>query len=197
MLQILIKVVGKGTRALADMEPGRVVDIVGPVGRAFDLSSGGLHVLIGGGIGTAPLLFLAKRLLRDNEPFSIKVLLGACTGDEIATVADDFKSVGVAVELATEDCSLGSQGLVTDLMGGLEQGGGPLTVYGCGHPPMLKAVAGICREKNWTCQVSLETIMACGLAACLGCAVMRADMNGYVHVCKDGPVFNMDEVAWI
>jgi dihydroorotate dehydrogenase electron transfer subunit len=99
--------------------------------------------------------------------------------------------------MATEDGSLGIQGLVTGLMQDLEQGGKPLMIYGCGPYPMLKAVAGICKEKGWACQVSLETIMACGLAACLGCAVMRADMNGYVHVCKDGPIFDMEEVAWL
>ena len=197
MLQLLIKVIGKGTRALADMEKGRKLDIVGPVGRPFTLSSDNQHILVGGGIGTAPLLFLAKRLLRNNEPSSIHVLLGGRTGDEIAAVAADFKSMGLAVDMATEDGSLGIQGLVTGLMQDLEQGGKPLMIYGCGPYPMLKAVAGICKEKGWACQVSLETIMACGLAACLGCAVMRADMNGYVHVCKDGPIFDMEEVAWL
>lgn len=196
-LQILIKVIGKGTRALAAMDKGRELDIVGPVGRGFSCSSDNYHILVGGGIGTAPLLFLADHLLRDNEPSAIRVLLGARTGDEIAAVAADFDSMGLAVDIATEDGSFGKPGLVTGLMSGLREGDRPLMVYGCGPYPMLKAVAGICREKKWACQVSLETMMACGLAACLGCAVMRADMNGYVHVCKDGPVFNMDEVAWL
>jgi dihydroorotate dehydrogenase electron transfer subunit len=197
MLQLLIKVIGKGTRALADMQVGRKLDIVGPVGRPFTYSSDNHHILVGGGIGTAPLLFLAKRLLRNNEPSSIHVLLGARTGGEITAVAEDFKNMELAVDLATEDGSLGKQGLVTGLMSDLEQDGKPLMIYGCGPYPMLKAVAGICMEKGWACQVSLETIMACGLAACLGCAVMRADMKGYVHVCKDGPIFDMEEVAWL
>jgi len=73
----------------------------------------------------------------------------------------------------------------------------PVMVYACGPYPMLRAVAGVSRDRGWACQVSLETIMACGLGACLGCAVLRADMNGYVHVCKDGPVFDADDVAWL
>lgn len=196
LLQILIKVIGKGTRALAEAAPGEKLDIVGPVGRSFNCSSKGSHTLVGGGIGTAPLLFLAKHLLRENEPSSLRVLLGACTKDEIAEVAEDFARMGLAVDIATEDGSLGRQGLVTDLMADPEQDDS-MMVYCCGPYPMLKAVVGICRQNSWACQVSLETIMACGLAACLGCAVMRADMKGYVHACKDGPVFNMEEVAWI
>jgi dihydroorotate dehydrogenase electron transfer subunit len=134
--------------------------------------------------------------LRKNEPSDVKVLLGARTADEIAVLKEDFASLGLSVEVATEDGSMGSQGLVTGLMAGLEQDK-PLRIYGCGPYPMLKAVAGICRENNWDCQVSLESVMACGLAACLGCAVMRADMNGYIHVCKDGPVLDAGEVAWL
>ena len=195
-LQILIKVIGRGTRAVANMETGREIDIIGPLGRSFACGSGGFHLLVGGGIGTAPLLFLAKRLLRKNEANSIRVLLGARNADEIARVADDFRSLGLAVAVATEDGSLGKHGLVTGLMADLELGEAAM-VYGCGPYPMLKAVTGICREHGWGCQVSMETIMACGLAACLGCAVMRADLNGYVHVCKDGPVFAMGEVAWL
>jgi dihydroorotate dehydrogenase electron transfer subunit len=109
---------------------------------------------------------------------------------------DDFASMGLGVKVCTEDGSLGTQGLVTDLMAPLHNEN-PAMVYTCGPYPMLRAVVGVCRDRNWACQVSLETIMACGLAACLGCAVLRADMNGYVHVCKDGPVFNADDVAWL
>ena len=100
-LQILIKVIGRGTRAVANMETGREIDIIGPLGRSFACGSGGFHLLVGGGIGTAPLLFLAKHLLRKNETYSIRVLLGARTGDEIAKVAEDFRSLGLAVEVAT------------------------------------------------------------------------------------------------
>jgi len=104
--------------------------------------------------------------------------------------------MGLGVQTSTEDGSLGKQGLVTDLMAPLYSKI-PVMVYACGPYPMLRAVAGVSRDRGWACQVSLETIMACGLGACLGCAVLRADMNGYVHVCKDGPVFDADDVAWL
>lgn len=196
LVQILFKVIGKGTQALANMEVGREIDILGPIGRGFTIADDSLHFFVGGGIGIAPLFFLAKRILKKSEPLSIRVLLGARTKGEIVALAGDFESMGLAVEIITEDGSLGKQGLVTDLMTDLQQEK-PVMIYSCGPYPMLRAVATTCRKNNWGCQVSLETIMACGLAACLGCAVQRADMNGYLHVCKDGPVFNMDDVAWL
>ena len=196
LIQILFKVIGKGTRALAGLELGGKIDILGPVGRGFTIANDSQHFLVGGGIGIAPLLFLANRILEKNEISDLKVLLGARTRDEIATLAADFESLDLAVEIITEDGSLGRQGLVTDLMVDLQQEK-PVMIYGCGPHPMLRAVAGVCQKNNWRCQVSLETMMACGLAACLGCAVQRADMKGYVHACKDGPVFNADDVAWL
>lgn len=196
LLQILFKVVGKGTQNLAGLQAGRYMDLLGPLGRGFRQNSAPAHYLVGGGIGIAPLLFLAKKLLKKNAPAALKVLLGARTKEEIALLVDDFKSMGLVVQAATEDGSLGLQGLVTDLMAPLPDEGGAM-VYACGPPPMLRAVVGVSRDKGWACQVSLETIMACGIAACLGCAVQRADLNGYVHACKDGPVFDSDEVAWL
>ncbi|MBW2501450.1 MAG: dihydroorotate dehydrogenase electron transfer subunit [Deltaproteobacteria bacterium] len=195
LVQILFKVVGRGTRALAGMQPGQQLDMLGPLGRGFAHDRPGQHYLVGGGIGIAPLLFLAKRMLKTVEPSAIRVLLGAATGTELDVLGEDFASLGIDVQLATEDGSLGEEGLVTELMASLPPGEG--TVYACGPYPMLRVVAGISRKKGWECQVSLETMMACGLAACLGCAVLRRDMNGYVHACKDGPVFNADEVAWL
>jgi len=196
LAQILFKVIGKGTRALAGMESGRKLDLLGPVGHGFAIADGCQHVLVGGGIGIAPLLFLAGHILEKNESSSVRVLLGARTKEEIFTMKGDFENMGLEVDAITEDGTLGKQGLVTDLMVDLQQGK-PVMIYGCGPYPMLRAVAGVCRENNWKCQVSLETMMACGLAACLGCAVLRADMKGYVHACKDGPVFDADDVAWL
>jgi dihydroorotate dehydrogenase electron transfer subunit len=196
LLQILFKVIGKGTQALANLRAGQQIDMLGPLGRGFAHETEHQHYLVGGGIGIAPLLFLAKKMLKKNEPSAIKVLLGARTKDEIAALVDDFETMGLEVQAATEDGSLGKQGLVTDLMAPLHNKN-PAMVYTCGPYPMLRAVVGVSRDKNWACQVSLETIMACGLAACLGCAVLRADMNGYVHVCKDGPVLDAGDVAWL
>ena len=196
LVQILIKVIGKGTQVLSSLQPGQLMDILGPLGRGFAYSPQYEHYLVGGGIGIAPLLFLAGQLFKKNKPSAVKVFLGARTKDEIAVIADEFAGMGLGVQTATEDGSLGRHGLVTDLLAPLH-GEKQVMVYTCGPYPMLRAVVGISRDRNWSCQASLETIMACGLAACLGCAVLRADMNGYVHVCKDGPVFDADDVAWL
>ena len=195
VLQLLFKVIGKGTRALARLQPGQHMDLLGPLGRGFSIAENQQHCLVGGGIGIAPLLFLAKKMLKKNEPSSIKVFLGARTKDELAILADDFASLGLDVQAATEDGTLGKKGLVTELLTSLQHGA--VAVYSCGPHAMLRAVVQLCSRNNWDCQVSLETMMACGLAACLGCAVLRPDLRGYVHVCKDGPVFDADEVAWL
>jgi dihydroorotate dehydrogenase electron transfer subunit len=195
LIQILFKVVGKGTEQLSRLKTGMWLDILGPLGRGFVIGTGQKHCLVGGGIGIAPLLYLVKGLLKKNEPATIKILIGARTKDEIDALAHDFGSLGLEVLTATEDGSLGIKGLVTDLMSSMP--GSPDMIYSCGPHPMLRAVAGVCNAKNWQCQMSLEAIMACGLGACLGCTVLRADMQGYVHVCKDGPVFNAEEIAWL
>lgn len=195
LIQILFNVVGKGTAQLSKLPTGVYLDILGPLGRGFMTGTGQCHCLVGGGIGIAPLIYLVKQLLKKNEPATIKVMLGARSKDEIYVLADDFGSLGLEVLTATEDGSLGIKGLVTDLMSSIPES--PDMIYSCGPYPMLRAVAGVCKAKSWRCQVSLEAIMACGLGACLGCTVLGADMQGYVHVCKDGPVFNTEEIAWL
>ena len=193
-LQILFKVVGKGTKMLADMERGQSLDLVGPLGQGFTPRPQQPVCLAGGGVGIAPLLFWAKELLRNIAPQEIVVLLGARTREEIEPMAQDFIRLGLPVRIATDDGSLGHHGLVTDLLQELPNAS--WAVYACGPHPMMRTAVQLCTSRGWDCQVSLETMMACGVAACLGCAVPNADGSGYVHVCKDGPVFAADEVAW-
>jgi len=193
-LQILFKVVGKGTKLLAAMDTGQSLDLVGPLGQGFTPRPQQPVCLVGGGVGIAPLLFWAKDLLRSMAPQEIVVLLGARTGDEIEPLAEDFVRMGFAVRIATDDGSRGHHGLVTELMRELPDDS--WAVYACGPHPMMRAAVQLCTIRGWDCQVSLETMMACGVAACLGCAVPNADGSGYVHVCKDGPVFAADEVSW-
>lgn len=195
-LQILFKVLGTGTRILSRLQESDQLDIVGPLGQGFNFDPGSPACLVGGGMGIAPLLFLAKKMIQKGfMPAEIIVLLGARTRDELAPLANDFKAMGVALKLITDDGSLGEKGFVTDLLGRV-QTGFRLDVFCCGPHPMMAAVAKLCEVKGYTCQVSLETMMACGLAACLGCAVSKADGSGYLHVCKDGPVFEANEVTW-
>ncbi len=196
-ISIMYKVIGKGTRLLSMKKPGEGLDIIGPLGRGFDLSrqaiKGRSAILVAGGMGVAPLLFLAAKL----KKLKIKtlVLLGASDRENICC-EPDFKNLGCRVKISTDDGSKGFEGYVSAL---LEKelsavSRQPLTVYACGPHPMLKEVARICREKNIPAGVSLEEHMSCGFGACLGCAVNTKE--GYKRVCKEGPVFDAREIVW-
>ena len=199
-VQLLYKVVGKGTRLLAAMTPGQKLNLTGPLGRGFDFAGKQAICLVGGGMGIAPLYFLAREIMRTGRrPPQCAVLLGARTAAEFGPLSQDFMEVGATeTHLATDDGSLGHHGFVAELLPQHLDPGLPWTVCTCGPHPMMRAVVSQCRKQGWECQVSLETMMACGISACLGCAIPRADLSGpYLHVCKDGPVFKAEEVAWL
>jgi len=200
-VQILFKVVGRGTQLLSQFRQGDTLSIIGPFGKGFALPHPGEEkniCLVGGGMGIAPMLFLAKRLLRASTGGGrLLALLGARTGSEIAVLQDDFAHLGIETAIATDDGSSGHHGLVTQLMLQAMEPGEEWQVLTCGPYPMMRGVVEICQGMQWPCQVSLETMMACGMGACLGCAITNPkDLSGYLHVCKDGPVFEMSEVAW-
>ncbi len=202
-LQILFKTIGKGTAFLSTRQAGDILSLVGPLGRGFTLPSQPANIcVVGGGMGIAPLFYLTKQLLRSNtEHKAIKVFLGAATASEISDLQDDFASLGVTVYTATDDGSAGHHGLVTELLTNKLDQAGNWQVFSCGPHPMMKAIASYCLKKKWSCQVSLETLMACGIAACLGCAIRGSgqaadNSKPYLHVCKEGPVFEAGEVAW-
>lgn len=205
LLQILFKVVGKGSRFLAEREKGDVLDIVGPLGHGFVTANSPSEniCIVGGGMGCAPLYFLARTLLKDHLHDKLHVYLGATTAKEIAIVKGDFENLGVKVLAATDDGSLGYHGYVTDLVSESLDKGRRWQFYTCGPHPMMRKVVGLCAAEKWSCQVSLETMMACGISACLGCTVrsspaklLNSDKQ-FLHVCKDGPVFDSGDVAWI
>jgi dihydroorotate dehydrogenase electron transfer subunit len=202
-LQILFKIIGKGTAFLSTRQVGETLSLVGPLGRGFKLPSQPANIcIIGGGMGIAPLFYLTKQLLRSNtEHKAIKVFLGAATANEITALQKDFATLGVPVFIATDDGSSGHHGLVTELLNDNLAQDENWQVYSCGPHPMMKAIAGYCSTRKWVCQVSLETLMACGVAACLGCAIRGSgqaadNSKPYLHVCKEGPVFEAGEVAW-
>jgi dihydroorotate dehydrogenase electron transfer subunit len=193
-VSFLFKIVGKGTRMLAALNPGAELDLIGPLGRGFTLSKSGSFSMIGGGMGIAPLYFLARQHMQVNRAFgNPPVLLGAQTQAELLQLAEEFVELGYPVHTATDDGTLGHHGFVTELLEEI------LTrvqqVYVCGPMPMMQVVVAQCLKAGVPCQVSLETHMACGLGACLGCNVPAAG-GGYRHVCKDGPVFHAEEVQW-
>ena len=191
---VLFKIIGRGTQLLADLEKGDEVDLIGPLGRGFDLNCQQPVCLIGGGMGIAPLAFLGKRLAAFGRDLSRDyVLLGARNREELKPLAEEFTGLGYPVLSATDDGSMGHHGFIPELLNQVlpkvER------VYCCGPHPMMQSIVKKCRQADVICQVSLETHMACGLGACLGCTVAGRDGN-YVHVCKQGPVFYSGEVSW-
>jgi len=193
-LQLLVKIIGRGTRLLSSVRPGDIVNLIGPLGRGFSRPKESPVCLVGGGIGIAPLVFFAQRFLHQSPPSEdCVVLLGSRTGNEILQLAAEFIDLGCLVLTATDDGSHGHHGLVTDLLPPyLSQ---IKKVYVCGPTAMMAAVTGICHDATVPCEASLEAHMACGLGACLGCTIHGAD-GSYKHVCKQGPVFNAEEIAW-
>lgn len=191
-IEILYKVVGGFTEQLTRLSEGDVIDLLGPLGNGFTISGkNNKIVLVGGGIGIAPLVFLAEVIAQKNADLSGSVAcLGGKTAEDILC-SSAFQSMGLRVDITTEDGSEGEQGLVTRPLERYIDGGPPDMIYACGPMPLLRAVADIAGKNNLPCELSIETIMACGLGACLGCAVNRDDTTGkYQHVCIDGPVFN-------
>lgn len=195
LLQILFKVVGRGTELLAQSRVGEQLSLIGPLGKGFVLGEPAEACLIGGGMGIAPMLFLASRFLQQpGTGTAPKVILGARNRDELAPLLGDFQKLGLEVLAATDDGSLGHHGLVTDVLKGIDPGPN-CTVYCCGPRPMMAAIHHLCLKEKIRCQVSVETVMACGMGACLGCAVpLKA--GGYVHACSDGPVFEAEDLLW-
>ena len=184
-LDFLLEEVGPGTRRLSELAAGEGLALLGPLGVGFRHEpGGGRPLLVGGGIGVAPLLCLSDALGPDAE-----VLLGFRS----AAHAEAAGLFAAEPKLATDDGSLGHPGLVTDLLREALETDTSATVYACGPPPMLEAVRAICAERNLPAQLALESGMACGFGACMGCVVATRD--GYVRVCVDGPVIEGDRLS--
>lgn len=194
-ITLLYRVVGEGTDILSRMPVNETVSMLGPLGEGFVISGGKHHCLVGGGIGIAPLLLLARQIKQEYPGDSITVLAGARNDKELLAL-EKFEPLA-EVQVSTDDGSGGHHGFVTELLDGMS--GADLLVYTCGPTPMMRGVAGIAKKHGWDCQVSLESHMACGMGACLGCAVERSGIHDgadkYLHVCKDGPVFKA-ELIW-
>lgn len=197
-IELLYKVVGSVTERMAGLREGDVLNLVAPLGQGFRLPDRAKNVmLVGGGIGVAPLVYLGSWLVNSGiKPGDIRALIGGRNKEDVLC-ADRFKDMGMAVYVSTDDGSLGEKGLVTVAMDSAIDRLKPDMVYTCGPHGMLKAVADICEKKDTPCQVSVETLMACGICACLGCAVTKRNDDGsYMHVCKNGPVFGAHELSW-
>jgi len=190
-IELLYEVVGKGTDILSKKKKGDFLDVLGPLGNGFKILSGS-SILIAGGIGVAPMVFLAEAL--PDKKIKPTILIGAKTKKEILC-DKNFGKISPDVYIATDDGSRGKRGLVSELFEKLLENSRPNIVYACGPYAMLKTIAGICKKKKINCQVSMEEKMACGIGVCLGCGVKVKD--GYKLVCKDGPIFDAREIVWI
>ncbi len=191
-IELLYKVVGEGTKKLSEYKKGDAVDILGPLGNGFSFSKHYKRVyIVAGGIGVAPMLYLVSTLLENGvEPSECQVFLGGKSKDDLLC-KDDFAEIGVAVHVTTDDGSSGDQCFVTDPLEMASERRQPDIIYACGPMEMLNCVIHIAEKNNIPCQISIETTMACGIGACLGCAVERKDAFGsYMHACLDGPVFD-------
>ncbi len=194
-IQIYFKVVGRGTEILAHVRVGETLSVFGPLGRGFEISETAPVCIIGGGLGIAPMLFLAKEVCRHKKSCSGDlIILGGRSKSEVEPLMEDFRQMGMHLLAATDDGSYGEHGYVTEVLHGIDPLAGTI-VYACGPEPMMSAVNDYCLGRKLKCQVSVESVMACGMGACLGCS-RPAREGGYVHVCKDGPVFDAGDLQW-
>ncbi|MBN1277702.1 MAG: dihydroorotate dehydrogenase electron transfer subunit [Deltaproteobacteria bacterium] len=193
---VLYRVIGKGTLALSRVTQGETLSVLGPLGRGFNLPEKGRKaILVSGGIGIAPLIFLAQKM----HDMDILFLSGYRSKKEIVPVGWAGLS-GIKTFISTDDGTIGHKGPITDLLETDISGSSheiPF-VFSCGPLPMLKRVAETTLEHQIPCQVSVETHMACGLGACQGCAVRTSSQvnRTYFHVCQDGPVFDSRSLDW-
>ncbi len=244
-VSILFKVKGRGTRALSQCRPGQALDIIGPLGKGFDIGPQSLpvptairqgvnspqttddrrqksddrsqtsedggenkravqNILVAGGMGVAPLVFLAQKLkmLSAERMAQNLLLLGAKNKKEIVC-EEDFKKLGFKIRIATEDGSRGYKGMVTDLLrqhvsntvtrAPHTDNRTPVNIYACGPAAMFRGIHTVIKNKpGINCQVSFEQFMGCGLGICCACVIETK--QGYQKVCKDGPVFNIRDI---
>jgi dihydroorotate dehydrogenase electron transfer subunit len=195
-LDFLVEAVGPGTERLAALQPGEVLGVTGPLGRPFspprDLGPGVAGaILVGGGIGLAPLAIWRRQLAELGVP--VRTLVGFRDREHSGGVEELFSCC--EVRLASDDGHVGHRGRVTDLLGVLLEGDAApsAAVYACGPPPMLETVRVMCAERGVVAELAMEAPMGCGFGACFGCAVPLAG-GGYLRLCVDGPVVDAAEI---
>ncbi len=202
VLELLYRVVGKGTQILAGLIEGSQLEVLGPLGTGYAMPDTEKNIVfIAGGIGVAPLSLLAEHLCVNSPSCGPNMIfyLGAQSSRQILGL-DKLQSLCYAVHVCTDDGSFGKQGLVTDLIRKdiKKYPPGDTIIYACGPKAMLKTLNTILGGK-YRCDVSLEERMACGVGACMGCAVAVKEGSGgaaYARVCCDGPVFGLNQIIW-
>ena len=216
--QIIYRVVGEGTQIMATLKSGDKLDIIGPLGHGFEVAQDKkVHILVAGGIGSAALFLLGEEISeKANQHSQLKILIGAQTKDKLL-LEKEFRKLNGEVLTCTDDGTSGYCGTVTKMLQEVRENNSlDCAIYACGPEPMFKALSIVCRQYLIPAQVCMERHMLCGIGACLVC-VCKVSKNGvlkhrdlkyshiqflpekdagYALVCKDGPVFNLDEVIF-
>lgn len=189
---LIFEVRGEGTKWLSQRREGDKLNVLGPLGNSFDVSQEGHYLLVGGGIGVPPLITCGECMRWPRT-----AVLGFRTKEKaFPAIVSRFEEHCEKTHLCTDDGTLGRHGFVDGQVRDLlEQDNSFTQILACGPRPMLKSVAKVAAEFGVSCQVSMEERMACGIGACLGCAIRMKD-GIMKHVCKNGPVFNAEEVDW-
>jgi dihydroorotate dehydrogenase electron transfer subunit len=194
-IEIIYRVIGKGTKIISNLQIGTYVDVLGPLGSGFKVSEKKqVAVFVGGGCGIAPLFAAAEEAKKHVK--AVYAVIGVNHRDGVLCESD-FKALGAETIVTTDDGSYGRKGVASDIL--LELLSSKLReqdsiIFACGPKPMLKAVTEIASQFKIDCQLSLDEWMACGIGACKGCAAETT--SGYKMVCKDGPVFDSKEIKW-
>jgi len=205
--QLLYRVAGKGTKILSRKKRDDVLDIIGPLGKGFRTGkSKGAIILIAGGLGIAPIFALADSLVKKkktNPPTpegrgrNVLLFYGARTKGEVLCT-DELASIGIDPVVSTDDGSLGKKGTIVNVLekhfAYKSSNVTDLLLYACGPEPMLHALSRLAKKHSLRGYVALEEKMACGLGTCLGCVVKT--IKGYKRVCKEGPVFPIEDIVW-
>jgi dihydroorotate dehydrogenase electron transfer subunit len=202
-VEILYKVVGKGTLLLSRLREGDFMEVLGPYGRAFDVYPDvGRVVFICGGIGVAPITYLASHYRRITGARNVKLVCyyGASKAENLVGI-EKIKDIMSEVFISTDDGSAGFHGLVTERFSEdiSSYDPGSSKIYACGPRSMLKQLSKLMAENPVSCQILMEERMACGVGACLGCTVLLNDVEGIgarARACIDGPVFNIRDIRW-
>jgi len=199
-IEILYRALGRGTALMSRWQVGQKIDLLGPLGKPFAKPQH-LLLLIGGGVGTPPLVMLAWQTRQEQPELPIRALIAAKTTSEVLGKEDFLKS-NVDVAVATDDGSEGHHGFVTDLLEQqLRDNKIDYSIYACGPLPMLRAVALICAKYERRALLSLEENMPCGIGVCNGCSIPvlngEGDYGQYSRICVEGPSLWSDEIDWV
>jgi len=195
-LQILFRIRGRGTAMMRELKKGSLVDVLGPLGNSYPFPAGNkTPLIIAGGIGIASLFYFAERLSKAKKKAYISY--GVRSESELFMM-EELKRFAKEISISTDDGSCGERGCVTDVVGGLLSHipslGTNSVMYACGPKKMLEAVSVMAKQRGIEAYLSMEEVMACGVGACLGCVVKT--VSGYKRVCKEGPIFDGNEIVW-